>query len=326
MLVKLFRANYFYNFILFPLVGLALLTTSFILGDHLNLIEKHQDSLYLFSFSKTAIPYQLAICINFLAVMLICVELLHLNSRFTFSNERTFLPVYLYLFIVYAFTEFHVIQAALFSTLFLVWTLRILFATFDKRSAIDNAFNAGLFIGIASIFQIQLALMALLIPISIIIIRKNVCWRELVTPFLGVILPWLLYISYFYITNNIESLCKSTDQYFNISKANWKSQWPIIGYISFLVILIAASNIVIFKQYGVMNIAIRRYYKVFALFFGFSLILLLFAIIPNSIAVFMAVPLSFLFTNFFINSRSKFWTELFMIVLLGMAFILQFIR
>jgi len=230
------------------------------------------------------------------------------------------------MFIVYAFTEFHVIQPVLFSTLFLVWTLRILFASFEKRMAIDNAFNAGLFIGIASIFQIQLVLMTLLIPFSMVIIRKNVSWRELVTPFLGAILPWLLFISYFYITDNFESLRIITDQYFDVKIANWKSQWPVMAFISFLVVLIAASNVVIFKQYGVMNIAIRRYYKVFALFFGFSLLLLLIALVPNSISVFMAVPLSFLFTNYFVNNRSKFWPELFMIVLLVMAFTLQFIR
>lgn len=326
MLVKLFRANYFYNFILFPLVGLALLTASFFLGDHLSLLEKQQENFFLFPFYNAAIPYQFAIGINFLVVMLICIELLHLNSRFTFSNERTFLPVYLFMFIVYAFTEFHVIQPVLFSTLFLVWTLRILFASFEKRMAIDNAFNAGLFIGIASIFQIQLVLMTLLIPFSMVIIRKNVSWRELVTPFLGAILPWLLFISYFYISDNLESLRTITDQYFDVKIANWKSQWPVMAFISFLVVLIAASNVVIFKQYGVMNIAIRRYYKVFALFFGFSLLLLLIALVPNSISVFMAVPLSFLFTNYFVNNRSKFWPELFMIVLLVMAFTLQFIR
>jgi hypothetical protein len=326
MLVKLFRANYFYNFILFPLVGLALLTTSFVLGDHLNLLQKQQPNFYLFPFYNAAIPYQLAIGINFFVVMLIGIELLHLNSRFTFSNERTFLPVYLYMFIVYAFTEFHVIQPALFSTLFLVWTLRILFASFEKRTAIDNAFNAGFFIGIASLFQIQLALMTLLIPFSMVIIRKNVSWRELVTPFLGAVLPWMLYVSYFYISNNFESLQSITDQYFNVKISNWKLQWPVMAYIAFLVVMIATSNIVIFKQYGVMNIAIRRYYKVFALFFGFSLLLLLIALVPNSIVVFMAVPLSFLFTNFFVNNRSKFWSELFMIILLVMAFTLQFIR
>lgn len=326
MLVKLFKANYFYNFILFPLFGLALLAGSFVLGDHLNIYSEYDYSFLFFPFYEGVISHKAAVLINFAAIMIIGVELLHLNSRFTFSNERTFLPVYIFMFIVLALTEFHIVQPIILATIFMIWALRILFNAYEKRSAISEAFNAGLFIGIASLFCIHFGFLVILVPLGILIIRNTTTWREMLVPFIGALLPWIFFVCFFILTDNIERFQLIIDQYFKPLNTNTFRQWPVLSFFAYIFVLILISNLKIIKQYGLMNIAIRRYYKVFALFFSLSIILLFLPFVSHLIIVFMAVPLSFLITNMFLNIRKSFWAELLMGILVIAAFTLQYIR
>ena len=325
MLVKIFRANYFYNFMLFPIIGALLLLGTFMNGETLNIDEiKHNTpfSLSLFSFE---LPFKVAVVLNFVTMMVICFLLLHLNARFAFAIERTFLPVYFFLFIVYAIPDLHVIHPIFIAAIFIILTIRRLFDSYEKRLAISNAFDSGVLIGIGAVFYFPVVMLIFLIPIALIVIRIKVEWRELVLPFLGLMLPWLIIMAYFFLFDDIGRFNNLFLNIFTIQHAVFFNHWAIYVYAIYLALLTLISSIFIIQQYGLMNIGSRRFFKIFSFIFATTCLLFLIPFVSFEIIVIMTIPLTFLLTNYFIFIKRRFWAELFMIVLMVFSFALQYI-
>ena len=117
--------------------------------------------------------------LNLAVVLSICFLLQQINAQFSFIRVRTFLPSYLFLFIVYAFPEFRVIQPVLFAGLFMLLGIRSIFASFEKSNGMEFAFNAALFLSIASIFYLHILLLVFLVPVGIYIIRGTLNFRAI---------------------------------------------------------------------------------------------------------------------------------------------------
>lgn len=326
MLVRLLKANYIYNFILFPLVGILLLAYSFLYGENSFMGISNESSLQLFLFSEFTIQYKWAVALNIIPLVIICLQLLNLNSKFAFANERTFLPVYLFLFLVYTISELHTFQPIFISTIFIIWSIQNIFSAYEKRCALTNAFNAGLMIGIAGIFCFYLNFLVLIIPFALIIIRGKIEWREMVLPFIGMILPWIFAVSGYYLTDNFDVFISAFNSNFVIHHLHFFTQIPIVIYLIYLSLLIFLASIHIIGRYSIMNIVTRRYFKVLVLLFSSLTLLIVLPFTQYHLLVIIAIPVSFLLTNFFLYLRKKFWAELFLAILIVFAFTLQFFR
>lgn len=325
MFIKIFRANYFYNFMLFPIIGALLLLGTYINGEPLNGNGlKHIIPIRL-SLLSIELPFQVAVVFNFATMMVISFLILHLNSRYAFAIERTFLPVYLFLFIVYAIPDLHVIHPIFIAAIFIILAIRRLFDSFEIKLAISNAFDSGVLIGMAAIFYLPAALLIFLIPVGLIVIRIKVEWREIILPFLGLILPWLLIMAYFLLFKDIDHFYGLFLNMFTENQPDFFNHWSIYVYLIYLALLIIISSIFIIQQYGLMNIGSRRFFKIFSFFFAASCLIFLIPFVSFEIIVIMSIPLTFLLTNYFIFMKRRFWAELFMIVLMVFSFALQYI-
>lgn len=326
MLLRLFRANYFYNYILFPLVGFLLLLGSIITGG--NFASESGTSLTPFSnfLFESGLTYKGAIVLNYVLVLIICLLILHINAKFDFVKERTFLPVYLFLFMVYALPQLHVVQPIFISAIFILLSIRSIFLSFEKRSALTNAFDAGYLIGTAGIFYLPTNLLVVLIPFSLFIIRNKIEWREAVLPFFGLIIPWILLFSYFFITKNTTQFYEFFDLSLGGGNASIIDKPLIQSYLAFLCIILVLASIFILTQYGEKNISTRRYFKILSLFFGASLLMYLIPSVSFEIIVILAIPLTFLITNYLLFMRRRFWAELFFIILILFSIVLPIFR
>ena len=326
MLLKLFKANYFYNFILFPLVGVLLLLGSFISGEAFPANACVNTTPICQFIYQSGISNTGAIVLNFFFVLIICLLLLHINAKFDFVKERTFLPVYLFLFIVYALPELHVIRPIFISAIFILLSIRSIFLSFEKRAAITNAFDAGFLIGVAGIFYLSANLLIILIPFSIFILRNKIEWREVVLPFFGLLIPWILLFGYYFIWQDVSQLFELIGNALtNLHKSI--SGRPLVQiYFAFLLLITILASIFILTQYGEKNISTRRYFKILSLFFDASLLLIFIPSVSYEIIVILAIPLTFLITNYLIFMRRRFWAELFFIGLVLFSIVLQIFR
>lgn len=326
MFVRLLKANNIYNLILFPLVGILLLAYSFFYGENFFITIPKENHLQFLPISVFSIQYKWTVALNLIPLIIICLQLLSLNSKFAFSNERTFLPVYLFMFLVYTMSELHVFQPIFISTIFIIWSIYNIFSAYEKRSALANSFNAGLMIGLAGIFCFYLNFLVLTIPMALFIIRGKIEWREMVLPFIGMFLPWIFVLTGYYLTDNFDVFVNIFTSNFTIHHLNFFTQIPIIIYLTYLSLLIFLASIHIIGRYGIMNIGTRRYFKVFVLLFSLLFLLIVLPFTQCNILVIMAIPVSFLLTNFFLYLRKRFWAELFLAILIVFAFTLQFFR
>lgn len=326
MLLKLFRANNFYQFILFPVFGILLLLPGFInpvqskwqLWDAAGPLAINLGNWIMEPTLNTALAYLLA--------MVLCFLLVQINARFAFVKEPTFLPTYLFLLIVFALPELQVVSPVMFAAVFIVLAIRSIFSAFEKQHAYSNAFDAGFLLGLAGLFYMPVSALVVLVPFAILILRNNAEWREWMLPFVGLFFPWMFSFLAYFIWSDVSAWFELLTSPFTQNRdIGILFELPFQLYLLFLLFLIVLASIFILKQYGEKGISTRRYFKILALFFGASLLLLIFPFVSYELLVILAIPLTFLFTNYLLFSRRRLWAEVFMWLLLIFSVVIQFL-
>jgi hypothetical protein len=326
MLLKLLKGNYLYNYILFPVIGLMLIAGTLL-----------QDGLIYPAFSSSAGPLSAiiqqikfshtgAIIVNYVLVLLISLLLMHINEYFSMARDATFLPAYLFLFIVFAIPNLQVIQPIFLSALFIALSFRSIFLSIDHKYTVNKAFNAGFLIGMASLFYTYAIFLVAIIPITIYILRNNLNGRNLLAPLLGAILPGLYLLVYYFIFKDTSLFFALILQSFNSTSENLLNNHTILFYLGYLVIITLVASFFIIKQYDEKKINTRRYYKVLFIYFIATLFLLLIPPVSFEIIVLIALPLTFLLTNYLAHMKRRFWAELFFTALIIISIILQFLH
>ncbi len=324
-MLRIFRTNSVYNYILLPIIGALLLIKSFLDTKG---ISAEGFSISMPSMPKLEFPsssMHLFLFLGYISVMFICFQLLKTNSRFAFIKERTFLPSYLFLFIVLTLPKLHFFNPAYISAVFSLMAINTLFAAYEGKNSIDCSFNAGFFIGIGSLFYLSNILLVILIPISIFFLKGKITWREIITPIIGIVLPWLFVFTYYFATNSTALFIENITNYISYKGESIIHNYFIIGYFSFLLIIIVVSSLFVLKQNDEEKIKIRRYFKILFLFFFSSLLFLIFPFVSIELIVISILPLTFIITNYLTFLRRRFWAEFFFILLILISFTLQFL-
>jgi hypothetical protein len=325
MLLRIFRANSVYNFFLVPIIGGLLLLKSY-LQPGIFPPETYQFATPLFlPLYLSKINYLGALLINYAAVMIICFLLLYINATFSFVRERTFLPAYLFLFIVYALPDLHIIQPVFFSGIFLLLALNAIFLSFEKKKTISNAFNAGFFTGLACLFYPGIILFVFIIPVSLYTLKNKVGWREIVASLLGLLLPLLYAFSYYFAFNSISNFIDLFTNAILKREDTILHLLPVQIYFAFLALITIISSSFILGQYEVQKISTRCNFKILFFYFSMSLLLFILPSVSYELLVILTIPLTFLITNYLTFMRRRFWAELFFTLIISIAIALQFI-
>ncbi|HPR33861.1 MAG TPA: DUF6427 family protein [Prolixibacteraceae bacterium] len=320
MFLRIFKSNSVYNFFLVPLTGILLLLGSFL----------HPESLpraivpFSLPFPVPEVPGTIAVWINFGLILILCFQLLFINARYSFVRARTFLPAYLFLFIVLALPDLHTVQPVFISAVFLIQAIKRTFDAYEAGKAHSHAFDAGFFTGLAGLFYLPANLFVLLIPVNIYTIKAKNGWREFVTPFVGVLLPWTFTVSAYYIFSDPAILLSLLKEQFIRNESSILLQWPVRTYFIYLIIITLISSVFIITQYDEKKISTRRYFKILFFYFVSSLIFFIFRPVSFEILVILALPLSFLITNYLTFMRRRIWAELFFTILILISVSLQF--
>ena len=97
-------------------------------------------------------------------------------------------------------------------------------------------------------------------------------------------------------------------------------------YMGYLVILTILGSFFLLAQYDEKKISSRRFFKVFFWIFLISTILILASpAVSHEIIILLAIPLTFLISNYLIFMKRQFWGEVFLYLLTAGIILLQFI-
>ena len=326
MILRLLKTNQAYHFILIPVIVLGLWFRSYIHPEWFPFFEG-ENEMFLFKpiahlFSGSVLANNL---FSMLLVVLLSFFILRLNTAYAFIRIRTFLPSNIFVLIVSGLLTMHSLHPVYFALLFLMLSVNCIFQSYEKKKFHNNAFDAGFFIGIGSLFYFNLIFFFPVSWIGFLLIKKRPEWRNFALPVLGAFVPWLFAWSYYFLTNQSNIFFDTISTNFITDNHFLRGNISVQIYLGFLVLLTLLGSVFLLNQYDEKKISTRKYFQIFFLIFLIAFVLLLAVpAVSKEILIIMALPLTFLISNYLIYLKRKFWSNLFMYLFIALIIYMQF--
>lgn len=326
MLLKTLKSNHTYHYFLIPIIAIALWFNSFMdsatypFYEGENMMLLYRPVNYLLANSPIASDIT-----ALLFVILLSFLVLKLNVQYSFIRSRSFLPPSLYVLLISGIPELRAMHPVYLAALFLILAIDCIFSTYDQDKIHSNAFDSGVLLAVGSLFYFNLVFFFPLLWFGLIIIRPNVNWREYILSMLGFILPWGAAVAYYGATDGIEELVKTITRNFLSDQSFLKENLPVQIYAGFLILLTLLGSFFLISQYDGKKISSRRYFKVFFWVFLISIVLIAASpAVSEEIIIILAVPLTYLISNYLIFMKRQTWGEVFLYILAAGVIALQF--
>ena len=267
-------------------------------------VSSEEMPLYLWLVSLLGNNLVLKSVISLLLLLMQSWLLVLFSTRFMLLQTRSFLPAAFYLLITSFYPALLGFSPALLAGFFLIISLNLLFQSYESEGVSYQFFNSALVLGLGMLFYPKLIIILPVYWIAASVLRKPQ-WREFLMPVAGIALPFLVFAGIDFLLGNnafgIIDIYRDSLIDKSISFQAETGHWIIIGI---LILNILISSIYMLEVFQFRKIYIRNYYLVFFWLFLFGLIamILLFGRDPGIIYL-LAIPLSFIFSNYFLNAR-----------------------
>lgn len=260
------------------------------------------------------------------AVVVVVLSLLmHLiNNRYQFIRIRTKLPAVVFPVILGGFVELHTLHPVYFGAIFLLIAIFRFLSLFEAPKSYSIVFDVGILLSIGVLFYFNLVVFVPAFIIGVYIIKRTISWRDVVVLLLGCTLPLLFAFSYFFFTDKLNEIVLVVQQSINVPISHFANNLYLQIYLGVLVFFTILGSYSMAKQYDSKKVSSRKFFTVFFLIFIFSM--LSFVFVPatsQEMLIIASIPVTFLISNFFVFMKSRFWSEFFFLVLLGIVITMQ---
>ena len=327
MLLKTLKSNQPYHTLLVPFLAIALWIRSFV-NPQAFPFYPGEDSMILYQPVSYLLDNNLLLnnIVALIFTILLAFLILKLNVQYTFIRIRSVLPPTLFVLITSGMPDLHAMHPVYPAALFLVLTIDRIFNAYDKEIIHSNAFDAGIYLAIGSLFYLNLVFFFPLLWFGFIILKPKVNWREYFLTAIGFVLPWLAALAYYYIAGKEAELSQTIQLNFTSHPMFLKENIPFLIYIGYLVLLTLLGSYFLLSQYDDKRISSRKYFKVFFWIFLISIVLIgANRAVSEEIVLLLALPLTYLISNYFIFMKREGWGEVFMALLTAAVILLQFV-
>ena len=316
MLIKFFKSSYLSQYILLIIIGIVIWIKAFITPHEIPesgiVMPFYNLIFYCFNNIKW-----LAVLIAFL---LLYLESLILNKILTDNNivpKTTLVPAFIYLLLMSWSPFATYLNPVLIANLFLLLLLNNLFKIFRQHDAFRSVFKVGFFIAIASFFYFPAIFIFILVFATLIVFRV-LKWREWVISLIGVIIPYIFLIVYYFWFDKLEPAFDNYVDFFSTyPELNFKCNFLTYSIWIIALILLIISLLHIFVKINEKNISIRKKLVLIIYFFVIAIIIFFYNLEPvlinNSIII---IPISALIAVFLSEIKKTFWLELIFILLI----------
>lgn len=326
MLLKTLKSNQPYHFLLIPVIAIGLWFRSF-MHPQAYPFYNGEDSMILYKPLAHLLENNLLLNNIFALLFTILLAFLisKLNIQYTFIRVRSFLPPTLFILITSGMPDLHAMHPIYPATLFLVLAVDRIFNAYEKEVIHSNAFDAGIFLAIGSLFYMNLVFFFPILWFGLIILKPKVNWREYVLSTIGFVLPWLAALAYYTIAGKQEELIHTLQMNFTSPQIFLRENLSVQIYVGYLFLLTLLGSFFLLWQYDDKRISSRKFFKVFFWIFLISIVLIaLHHAVSQEIIILIALPLTYLISNYFIFMKRQFWGEVFMYLLVAAVIYLQF--
>ena len=262
----------------------------------------------------------------YIATAVILIQALLVNYitvRHETLYKHTYLPALMFVVLNSAFPEqMHLTPQLLANTSVILLMLRICYL-YDAPNPLLPMLDAGIYLGIAMLFDYNLLIYLPFIIISVVLFTKF-SLRYILVALLGICIPIYFTTTIFYLFNQHEVLWEALQKSLNaivIKEVHYNYEhipfWLIVTFIT------AAGTIQLQQNYFRNKVKTRRGLQTFAALFAFSMVGLL---IENTNALYAtcytAIPLSVVTGYYFISDKKAWFREVlfFTLVLLSVFY------
>jgi hypothetical protein len=202
------------------------------------------------------------------------------------------------------------------ASLFMLFAVDRMIGSIHIKGRTYRFFDAGLLIGLGSLFYFNLLFVFPFIWVAQYLLRP-LSWREFTYSLIGLLFPFIYLLSLAFIFDQpLADTWNYIEDWMMLDKV-FLAEWPsLIGLGIYMLSLIIGSLFAL-KKFGTTKINARKLYQLF--FFLFVNHMLIFIVIPSAgieILYLAAVPASILFSIYFTDCRPNFLNRLFFLLLL----------
>lgn len=248
---------------------------------------------------------------SFAVLGLMLFLIVHFNTTVFFINERTFLPAVLYLLLTSLFPPYQLLNPVLPAVVFLMLSVLRIMDSYRKQETAYNFFDAGILIGIGSLFYTNLIWYGIVVFISIAMIR-TVNIREGFLALLGLVTPFLVTTGILYVIGKDPSLFlkEIAENLFGYSVV-YDFPRVTIAAVIIAVLLLFISLAFFFRGMNSKKIKARKTFGILAWILALSLIV--YFLLPSvsvEIIWITALPASYFMAHYFVFVKKKLIPEI----------------
>ncbi|MEX1188282.1 MAG: DUF6427 family protein [Bacteroidia bacterium] len=275
--------------------------------------------LFLYVFQELRDQRLAMIGVSLVMIVLQAFFLTAVINRQGVLRDSSHLPALLYVVLMSCFPEQLSFNPLLFANFFIIIFLNSIFNFFRSGTAVYEVFDAGLFIGIASLFYWPCLFLFPLIWAGLYVLRPF-AWQEWVASFAGVFLPFLFFgtILYWFNMLSFNSLKAILEPFYKVQFSTAYNGTYIILFVILLVILIA--SLVRFSKdlNNFSKVRTRKFLAIIVWFFIFAGLSYLVSVKRTMISLsFLAIPLSVIISNYFLSLKNQLLAEMVFLLLLA---------
>lgn len=259
-----------------------------------------------------------------LIIMLISYALIRIGVRDQLLQQRSLMPAIFFILFAAALPEARQVSPALIGSLFYLLCFVILFEVQDKKPDTLSIFVASLILVVGSTFCLKLIWFIPLIWISLWTMRQ-VTWRELVYPLTAyALLALVLFTWYWAIRSNGPEFVELVNENMSIAGTFKSFHFSVYILYGFFLLLVLIASIYMVNRFQTMKSVVQKIYQVmFYMFLAGVLFFVFIARFAPSSLVFLAIPVSFVLSNYFHRKKSPWIHEIIIWILLGLVVYVQ---
>lgn len=327
MLLSLFKGKSPVILLLITLVAFILWFNSFTGFARLPefVFDKSPMPFYAFLSNLLADRHFWRIFIAFLIILVQAFMLVRINVKYYFIDERTYLPAILFVILASSISGLNRLNPVSFSTLLLLFAIDRILASFRKEGLAYNYFDAAFFVSLSSLFYANSIFFMLIVWLGLVIFR-SFRFREWIYTFIGLLLPYIFVVSYYYITQ------QDVVQKMNLLAENIVDIrigfLPRPAYLFFIVLtlflmLISGRKV----AFSIVKMKIHARKTHWFLLGTFLIILFISFVLPSAsfeLIITASVPMAYNFSYYFLHTRKKLFASIFFTIYLLLVLAIQF--
>lgn len=249
-----------------------------------------------------------------LAILFLLFQAFYFNNILS-KNEvipkNTWIFSLFYVMLMSLIPQFLVFHPMMIGITIIIIVVEKIFQLYKSNNALALNFDICLLISIASLFYFPLILFYLLYAVALIIL-KPFFWRDWVVGLMGLVLPFFLVFTYYFITDQFQNLSAA---FYTKSINNQIDWWRLVpkGFsitVGYVLLLVVLSLFHLTSNFGKNVIRIRNLQQVLLIFIIIGALLLLLIRDLNLFRfTILFLPFSFLLTYYFTKIKKVWFAE-----------------